>query len=75
MGSTLIEALFACAIVMAFFLGIYQMNWRGMFRLKSGIDAASASSVALTNLSENIRTATWQEVTTPSYLSSTILAA
>jgi hypothetical protein len=72
-ASTLIEAMIACGVVSIFFCGIYDMNWRGMFLVKAGLDAASASCV-LTNLAENIRTATWQEITTPSYLSSTILA-
>jgi len=63
----------ACCIVSLFFAGLYQMNWRGIFLLKSGIDGASASQI-LTNLAEQIRTATWTEITDPTYLSGTILA-
>jgi hypothetical protein len=72
-GSTLLEAMIACCIVSLFFAGLYQMNWRGIFLLKSGIDGASASQV-LTNLAEQIRTANWNEITDPTYLSGTILA-
>jgi len=63
----------ACGIVALFLGGIYDMNWRGMFVLKSGIDVASASELT-TNIAEQIRTATWQQITDPTYLSGTLLA-
>ena len=72
-GSTLVEAVVACGIVSLFFAGLFQMNWRGLYMLKSGMDAASASQT-LTNLAEQIRTATFTEITDPKYLSGTILA-
>jgi len=65
--------MFACAIVALFMAGLYDMNWRALFVLKSGIDVASASELT-TNLAEQIRTATWQQITDPTYLSGTILA-
>ena len=72
-GSTLVEAMLACGLVALFLGGIYDMNWRGLFILKSSIDVASASELT-TNVAEQIRTATWQQITDPAYLSGTILA-
>jgi hypothetical protein len=63
----------ACAIVALFLAGIYDMNWRGLAMLKSGVDITSASELA-TNLTEQIRTATWSQITDPAYLSGTVLA-
>ncbi|EDY17478.1 hypothetical protein CfE428DRAFT_4995 [Chthoniobacter flavus Ellin428] len=72
-GSTLVEAMLACGIVAIFLAGLYDMNWRGLFVLKSSIDVSSASELT-TNLAEQIRTATWTQITDPAYLSGTIMA-
>jgi hypothetical protein len=71
-GSTLVEAMIACGIISLFMAGLYDMNWRGLFMLKAGVDIASATQVS-TNLAEQIRTATWTQITDPTYLSGTIL--
>jgi hypothetical protein len=71
-GSTLVEAMVACGIVSLFFAGLFDMNWRGLYMLKSAADGASASQV-LANLAEQIRTANWTEITDPTYISGTIL--
>lgn len=71
-ASTLVEAMTACAITSLFFAGLYQMNWRCLYLLKTSIDGASTSQ-ALLNLAEQFRTSNWTEITDPNYISSTIL--
>jgi hypothetical protein len=73
-GSTLIEAMVACGIVALFFAGLFDMNWRGLYMLKTAADTASASTV-LANLAEQVRTANYTQVTDPTYLSGTILTS
>ena len=73
-GSTLVEAMTACAITSLFFAGLYQMNWRCLYQLKTSIDGASASQ-ALLNLQEQFRTSNWTEITDPNFICTTILPA
>jgi len=72
-GSTLVEAMIACLIVALFFASIYAGGWQSLHALKSAMEGASASQL-LMNLQEQVRTATWAEITSPTYLSGTILA-
>ena len=72
-GSSLIEALVACAIVAMCFSGIYAGAWRSLRMLQSAGEGTSASQL-LINLEEQLRTSTWTEITKRSYLTNTVLA-
>jgi hypothetical protein len=69
-GSTLAEAIIACAIVSLFFGSIYAGGWRSLHALRSALEGTTASQ-QLMNLEEQIRTSSWATITDATNLSTT----
>jgi Tfp pilus assembly protein PilE len=71
-GFTLIENLFAVAIVAFFFGALYALNSQCLYLLNSGREATSAEQ-AMQDRMEQLRNAHWSQVTSASYIQSSIL--
>ena len=66
-GSTLVEAIIACAIVSLFFGSVYAGGWRSLHALKAAMEGTTASQ-QLMNLEEQIRTSSFSTITDPTKL-------
>jgi hypothetical protein len=72
-GSTLAEAIIACAIVSLFFGSVYAGGWRSLHALRSALEGTTASQ-QLMNLEEQVRTSSWATITNATNLSTTAFA-
>ena len=70
---TILEAVFAAAIMALFMGGLFAMNGRNIQLLKSGKESFSAT-VVLEERAEQLRRGKWSEITSDTYLQ-TILSA
>ena len=71
-GATILEAVFAGAIMALFMGGLFELNGRNMQMLKSGKESFAAT-VILEERLEQLRSGKWSDITSPAYLQ-TILA-
>lgn len=66
-GFTLVEAVFAAALIAFFLASVFALNSQGLSILRSARESASASQI-LQERVEQLRIANWQQVTDSSYL-------
>ena len=66
-GATILEAVFAGAIIALFMGGLFEMNGHNLQMLKSGKESFAATLILEERL-EQLRSGTWVEITSPTYL-------
>jgi len=66
-GATILEAVFAGAIMALFMGGLFQMNARNLQLLKSGKESFAATIVLEERL-EQLRSGKWIDITSPAFL-------
>lgn len=71
-GFSLLENIFACAVICLFLAGTFTANSESMSVLRMGRDEAGASQVLQQRI-EQLRIANWQAITHPSWIRDNIL--
>lgn len=72
-GATIVETIVAMAIVVLFLSGVHLMNSQVWRLLNSSLESISGTRT-LNGRAEQLRSATWDQITDPSYLRDSILA-
>lgn len=72
-GFSLLENIFACAVICLFLAGTFTANSQSMSILRMGRDAAGASQVLQQRI-EQLRIANWQAITSPLWIRDNILS-
>lgn len=73
-GFSLIECVFALAVVASFFAGLYGLNTQCLLTLNAGREALAAEQ-SMRDRIEQLRSCTWAQVTDAKYLHANILCA
>ena len=73
LAAVMLEAMFAMAIIAVFISGMYATNARVWILLRSSLESNSASRT-LNGRAEQLRAATWNQITTSTYLANTVFA-